>query len=488
MTDDGLTRAYSHPYSTFVQAVRRYRPSDLLPALAAFSAGREQSHDPREYFKSPPWAVAAAAKESLLHGNEHRLAGLPIDVVSGLIHSFNQTHDSTEDSSTVEGILTRIAYEQFPYQESTFEELTRTQAMLMDTPLPAIAGPDIADWQSVLGMSLDDAIGGTFLLWTWAIHNEGRIDLSLADAPQMQEVFTIFPRSAVEGVASRLTATQQQMQRGYRTQISLPPHLERYAYNPLLKTPLVDLGKGGIVAPQTALIPRTVTPSGLFYLGAETWGETLPRQLGYRFEAYVGRQLRSIEVFQVHPEIVYGKPEQRSVDWLVVTPSVVILVECKSRRLTLDARAGGDTLVAEVVKRLDEARGQINRSAKRIQDRSEAFSHIPGDRPMVGLIVTSDPFYMSNTPFIGKHLQQADVPTLFASIRELEHLVSLPPEQIASTLLSIATDAERATWHLGSALTGAPHNRNTILEAAWQKLSWASELGNIAGGEIPHIS
>jgi hypothetical protein len=481
MTAGGLTGTYSHPYSAFIQAVRRYRPSDLLPALAAFSAEQERNDNRREYAKSPPWGVAAAAKESLLHGNEHRVAGLPLDVVPRLMKSFNQTHDSTEDSNTVEGILTRIAYEQFPYQESTFEELTRTQAMLVDTPLPAIAGSDVADWESALGMSLEDAIGGTFLLWTWAIHNAGRIDLSLADAPHMQEVFTIFPRSAVEGVASRLTATQQQAQGNYRAQSSLPPHLERYAYNPLIKTPLVDLGKDGIVAPQTALIPRTVTPSGLFYLGIETWGTTLPRQLGYRVEAYVGRQLRSIEAFQVHAEIVYGKPEQRSVDWLVVTPRVVILVECKSRRLTQDARAGGDTLVAEVVNRLDEARGQINRSAKQIQDRLDAFRHIPGDRPMIGLIVTSDPFYMSNTPFLGKHLRQADIPTLYASMRELEHLVSLPPEQIALTLLSIATDAERATWHLGSALKDAPHHQNTILDAAWQKLSWVSEQASPKG-------
>ena len=54
--------------------------------------------------------------------------------------------------------------------------------------------------------------------------------------------------------------------------VSGEPGQAPYAYNPLTKTPLIDLGPEGIVSPQTALILPSIAPNGLFYLGVDTWG------------------------------------------------------------------------------------------------------------------------------------------------------------------------------------------------------------------------
>src|SRR6478736_6026863 len=64
-------------FSEFRQTIRRHRPSDLLPALAALAvAGGDPPFTTQMLSNAPPWAVALAARESILWGNEHRQAGV----------------------------------------------------------------------------------------------------------------------------------------------------------------------------------------------------------------------------------------------------------------------------------------------------------------------------------------------------------------------------------------------------------------------------
>lgn len=59
-------------------------------------------------------------------------------------------------------------------------------------------------------------------------------------------------------------------------------------------------------------------------------------------------------------------------------------------------------------------------------------------------------------------------PTLVASVRELENLVSRPVEAVERQLVEIANDPDRSTWNLGTALREpAAPGRNTLLDEAW---------------------
>jgi hypothetical protein len=177
---------YSHPYSTFVQHVRQYRPADLLPTLAAFSAQQEipgPGHDPRKY---PPWVVSAIAKESILHGSEHRRARVDAETIPKLFRSFGFVHDAGPATDAIENLMIPIVYQQFSYQQSAFEELSRTGALLLDTRLPSVAGEDVADWAALFGVSLLHAWKAVFILWAWATTNEGRYDASLLDSPHLR--------------------------------------------------------------------------------------------------------------------------------------------------------------------------------------------------------------------------------------------------------------------------------------------------------------
>lgn len=456
--------------------IRRYRPSDLIPALAGYSATvalervREQSRAPRTDI---PWAISAIARDSILYGNEHRHGRVGRVTVQELVQAFNKTFDEL-DGLSLANIVTPLAYEQFSYQESEFEEIARTFALFEDPTL----GPAI-DWTDVFGMQLRDAVRAAFILRAWVTYNGGRFDPAIMDQANMQEVFhRAAPREQIETLARSLTTTVEEAKESNVTVAALPRSLQRYAFNPLTARPLLDLGEQGIWAPQSMLVDRALFPANLYYRGIATWGNRFADILGARTEAYVGRQLALIAGgSDLHSEVEYreGKDKKKSVDWIWVTPRAVILVECKSARLTLGARAGDASLPVLAERYLTCARKQLDRTATLISSRTPPFDQFPEDRPIVGIAVTSEPFYLGNST-LDEYGTHSTIPSLVASLRDLEYWVCLPAAEAVDKLLSILDDQERRTWALHQALGELPDlGRNPILDAAWHEYDFIDQ-------------
>lgn len=116
--------------------------------------------------------------------------------------------------------------------------------------------------------------------------------------------------------------------------------LRRYTFNPLLDRPVVAGLHQQKVIPVPALLDKKISPLGIWYAGFDRWGNTFATEVGDLFEQYVGRHLDLIPDAVVHPEIVYGRENRRSVDWIVVTKALVVLVEVKSTRPTDPIRMG----------------------------------------------------------------------------------------------------------------------------------------------------
>jgi hypothetical protein len=72
-------------------------------------------------------------------------------------------------------------------------------------------------------------------------------------------------------------------------------------------------------------------------------------------------------------------------------------------------------------------------------------------------------------------LRPTSFPTLVASLRDLEQLMSLPPGDIEKTLTTIVSDPEWSTWTLGNALDTTADRRNPLLNAAWNSYPWLVE-------------
>lgn len=450
-------------YGDFVQAVRRYRPSNLLPFLAGHSARCErESVDSSKWF---PWAISLIAKESVLQGNEFRNAEIDDSGLKMLVDLVGASSDVTPKQSPA-SLLTPILYEQFPYQESLFEEMARTHALLVHNEPGQAAIP----WEELLGVGLDQAVRASQVLHAWVVHNLGRLDPNILDMPHFQQVYErIAPRSEIEATATLLIATiadlkQARADANARTQVRR--ELERYAFNPLKAQPLVNLEGRGIWAPQSMLVPRALLGSNLYYRGLAQWGKRFADSLGDRTQQYVGRQLKLLDGITLHPEVEYAKA-QRSVDWLWVSGSAVILVECKAARLTLDAQAGGDSLGDVMQRYLGAARTQLDRTAKLIREGHPAFDHIPKDRPLIGMVTTAEPFYLAGTPFSG-FASSGDVPAVTLSLRDLEFLVGQREVDAAKLVIDHAHPGGEGGRFVATFDEEAMRRRNPILEEAWR--------------------
>jgi len=461
-------------YSEFVQAVRRYRPSDLLPFLASYSADRERESMLPTAGHWFPWAISAIAKESVLRGNELRDANIDIVGLKRLVHLFNVSSDVVPGQSAA-SLMTQIAYEQLPYQESIYEEMARTHALLVHTE----RGQTAIQWEELLGLGLDQAMRASHILHAWIINNAGRYDPRILDMLHFQEVYDkIAPRSEIEATAKLLISTisgLRQARTGADERAPIPSRLERYAFNPLKSQPLVDLGTAGIWAPQSMLVPRAFLGSNLYYRGLARWGKAFADSLGDRTQRYVGRQLALFEGIALYPEIEYEK-SKHSVDWIWVSDSAVILVECKAARLTLDAQAGGNSLVTVMERYLGTARSQIDKTARLIREYHPAFDLIPKDRPVAGVVTTAEQFYLADTPFSG-FASSAEVPATTLSLRDLEFLVGLPEAQAVSLVLDYAHLQGEGGRFGGAFSEDVMKRRNPILKEAWGHYDFLVEHG-----------
>lgn len=416
------------------------------------------------------------ARESVLYSNEFRHGGSPTEQdFAKLYNCFNDAYEP-EDEPSISDIITPLVYEQFGYGESEFEELSRVWALFGD---PTLGAP--IRWEEVFGMGLGEVGRAALFLHAWAAHNAGYLDFALLDAPHMQEVFErVLPRSDAEQLIRHFTTTVEGARELSMEAGAVPPNRQRFAFNPFVARPLLDLGTGGVYAPQSMLVSRAIFPTNLYYVGMKQWGVPFAENLGARVEQYVGRQLRLIAADHAEGEITYDKGD-KSVDWLWVTDKAVVLVECKSARMTLGAKAADASLGAVVARSLGKARAQIDRTAKLIHDQHPAFAHIPNDRPIVGLIVTAEPFYFGNAGILPKYGAHGDTPTQVASLRELEHFVCLEELEAVDLLQSVLADAEKRTWSLASVMKDARNpTKNPILEAAWKHYEYLDLVGPLA--------
>lgn len=416
------------------------------------------------------------ARESVLYSNEHRHGGTPTEHdFATLYNCFNDAHEP-EDDPNISDIITPLVYEQFGYGESEFEELSRVWALFGD---PTLGAP--LPWEEVFGMGLGEVGRAALFLHAWAAHNAGHLDFGLLDAPHMQELFErVLPRSDAEKLIKHFTTTVEGARALSAEALAVPPNRQRFAFNPFVAKPLLDLGGGGVYAPQSMLVSRAIFPTNLYYVGMKQWGLQFAENLGARVEQYVGRQLRLIAGDHVESEITYGKGD-KSVDWIWVTDKAVVLVECKSARMTLGAKAADASLGAVVARSLGKAREQIDRTARLIHDRNPAFAHIPDDRPVIGLIVTAEPFYFGNAGILPEYGARGDTPAQVTSLRELEYLVCLDELEAIDLLQSVLADPEKRTWSLASVMKDLREvGKNPILEASWKHYEYLDLEGPLA--------
>lgn len=478
----GAERKQEIPFTQFRQMVRKHKPTELLPVLAQLAVVGGEEPPRRELLGSlPPWGIALAARESVLWGNEHRDAPVTGDSLRTLINTHNNlfTHIAEDDDWALDTMI-RLAFEQFPYQESIFEEVARPHALMVEGAEEVeVEVLDDTAWDRLLGAPLGQAVGATFFLQVAANVNNGWFDHAWLDRDDLQPIFDLWPRRTIETRADQLSATFDQFRQAYNDVPHPPTGYERYSYNPLIRRPFLRMPNGKLLAPQPRLILRTISPGALYYAGIEEFGTAFARDLGHLTEHYVGRLLRNDrDNVELHPEITYGKQQMKSIDWFLVLPGVVVMFEVKSARFGLLERAAFGDYRTKVSGLLNKATQQLIRSSDALDASHPSFAHIPNDRPRIGIVVTGEPHYLANTYWVREMLDTAPFPTLTASLREVEELAALPLEEIERQLLHIANDPDRSTWNLANSLNMSDVDHHPILQHAWDAYPWPNALND----------
>jgi len=465
-----------------VALVRRYRPSSLVPLVSATAA----RHMTRESWLArgvqglyAPWVLAEIARISLAHGNAHRQPATRehLDACCAAFNSVGDPQLGSGDPDGLASFLLRISSEQLEYQTRLLHEMSRTAALFDQTPLDPAARVLVPGWQEALfGASLVDFVGAGQLLHFSSQPNGGLFDPAWLNAPHLAPVVDVMGADLLRQVWKDNYLTDVA---GFQAVNGRPDPSpwRRFDFNPLAATPVVTdlVGEGKWIIPSPGLLARKFSPLGVYYAGVRKWGNAFSDELGPLFEAYVGRQLRELPGAQVIPAVTYGHDNSASVDWFVILPEVVLMVEVKSVRPTDQVRRGGPQAGAELTRMLSRAFEQLGITNKLIEQGHPSFSAIPDDRPRVGLVVTMENFHMANSPFQrDRYRQPTSFPTLVVSVSELEDYATITDVTPGALLLDLLHDSAREGWSLHSAFVGRRPGRNAVLEQAWDNYPWSN--------------
>lgn len=469
----------------FVQRVRRHQPSSLVPLVASVASRFWQSESWQgKASLYVPWVLGEIARTSLVHGTEFGrkpATSRDLEECCGACQAISHPELEAQAPGAVGRFLLRLG-QQLSFQQRPFNELARTVALFEHTTPTRPTKTIQPGWaESLLGCSLSEYVGAAFLLHVSALKNEGTFDIGWLRQPNFAAITAEVGADVLESVMLDQYVTDRprfrELQNEARRRAGQPPQqLQRYSFNPLSARPVLRGLGPRLVIPVPAYLILKASPLGLFYTGIERLGKDFADDVGVLFEAYVGRVLSDFPNAQVVPEITYGpRSDQLSVDWFVISDQCVVLVEVKSTRPTESVRIGSPEVERELARVLGKGIDQLNRSARLVSQREPGFSNVPDDRPMVGLLVTMEPFHTINTPFISSELPECDVPYRVCSAFELEELVSLADASPPSVLLDHLTNPEREGWSLASSLTNHELRNCSALEQAWNSYPWGAE-------------
>lgn len=464
-------------YAKYVSMVRSWDRDSLIRGAGWASAQNRGSvivgGRPSQWL---PWNIAGMAITAVCRGTPNGPTPTS-DELGLLIAMFSNIDDGPiDDQDGALHSLERLFYEQMPYQHQSLNEWSRAQALFVDTPFPSTHIAEVMrdGWVEELlrGISVAEYTSTGFVMLASALASGGRFNVESWDE-SLGEVVAILPRRRMEEIArAHFVTTIGEVKAGRRAVPSLNPASEKYAFNPLVDRPFVaDVLPDAWIAPSTDLVEQKLGVAGITYLGIDKWQTKFTRDLGRRFEAYVGRHLQLIDGATLLAEIPFGSRRNRdlSTDWILVTDSMVVLVEVKASSPTDSIRQSSGELFGGVREKLSSAISQLNKSAAAIVSEREAFAEVPVGLPVVGLIVTLGNFPSAALAYRMGALAESDIPLSFVTIGELEAMATLSAVDVSAALSAgfASSDTPGLIENLSGVLSKAPVQRNPIIDAAW---------------------
>lgn len=233
---------------------------------------------------------------------------------------------------------------------------------------------------------------------------------------------------------------------------------------------------GRFLAPVTKFVADRASVAAVYHLGVERWGMAFTRDLGRLIESYAGEQLASFHGGQLHGERSFGRGGGKmTVDWILVLPGLVLLIEVKSARVAASSRFTQAGFLDDIKVDVGKAFAQVNRTARLLAERSVTLADIPCDRPVRGIVVTAEAHHLVNSEIFRDGLPRPMVPTTVLSLEELEEAVGVAmqrdPSQVLLELTDTVVSGNRVNALLSewSTIDGSNGPNNPILREAWDR-------------------
>lgn len=488
-------------WDQFKAAVRKHDRDSLLITAAGLSAAiaRDEMPEAASKYGINPWNLASVARTALAWSGFQRPAPTSQDVIRLCTMDANISDeaafatDGEDQSGRLGKLMARMFFEQFPGQRSVLGEVARAILLFGSaSELPPGFVPEAmkTDWfESIAGgLSFDEYIAAVFLIYVDTQTNKGVFDPRWLDGPRFTELDGLIELDAVRRTFNDFLVTTPDAFKAEnrRWQDPLPSPQKKYAFNPLQDKPFIELTGGVPVAPWSQAILMKALPPSIYFMGLRAYGEAFAHDLGQVFQHYVGRQLRLVKgTSTVMPEGAYGPRTQRrdSCDWFLDLPGLLVLIECKARQPIESLRTGSNDWMRSVEDSIHKGITQLNRSNRDINAIASEIAGIDPNKPRIGLIVTLEPFYVNNSPWLQEKLPVAEFPVGVISIGELETLVAVEAERLATALQEAPRRADNQIMLLTPAIDLASVPENELLVATWESLPFFRRLADSVATE-----
>ena len=349
------------------------------------------------------------------------------------IHNPIDDRKPTDPRETIFSIMVRLAYQQFPFQESIFNVLPRHLLLYLYSKVqsPSIKLDNEAFRQ--FGLHIQEYMTIGFAFYGASLEHSvfPRSFIENTSAESMKKYLT---SEKVEKFLCRTSADFNTFRDMCMQEIENYPDGGTYRFNPLFDRPIIVRKDGRFCIPVPMLVPYVIT-KGLYYdfldmFSSET-GNPFADWFGHAFEHYGGLLLKSaFNKRDVFPEPVYGKEHKRGPDWTIVLGNAAMVFEFRSGRLNKKTKVYGDySDIAALVKR--NIMEPLIKFPEKIEDIQSGLTSIPSDSHMefFPCIVTYEPLH-SNQLFIDiihRELKNANIREYdfeLMSIEDLEWLLS----------------------------------------------------------------
>ncbi|MCB0164251.1 MAG: hypothetical protein KDI79_08505 [Anaerolineae bacterium] len=339
-------------------------------------------------------------------------------------------------------VFIRLAYQQLPGQQRIPLQHFGSAYLIFQEAAARVAGSigyDLpARFQQISQLSIQEFMQLGFLFFSAGAGQQmrqGLVDQAWLNTARGQGVGLLTEENVEHflALASSNHETFRQIAAQPLHQVADPNYI-LYEFNPLKKSPLIQIREDRWVAPNPDLIVDRVT-WGIYYDLLDADGTGFTERFGrHIFEEYIGDLLKSVYPdTNIHRERVYGHPERRGpADWVIVEDNVAIFVECKSLIPNLGFVSIADqTAIEQYANRVANAVQQTVGHIAEIQAGEPALQDF-ADHDSRIIILTFGQIQTVNTVFFQPEIesilsaQGIGTPQYVVfSLQEFEHLLSL---------------------------------------------------------------